>query len=163
MSRKEDVATATARFCLMINQPGMCPISGGMIATGPMRCGLLNKTRCGADGRVAVGLVACHTQVLVRRFTQGPQRLRQIYWDALLHDFGKIGIPDAILLKQGPLTEQEWVVMRTHPEIGHHILASVPFMDEAAEIVLCHEERFDGTGYPRGLSVGRGHSTRGAA
>lgn len=96
--------------------------------------------------------VACHTQVLARRFTQDSQRLRQIYWGALLHDIGKIGIPDAILLKQGPLTEHEWGVMRTHPEVGHHILASVPFMDEAAEIVLCHEERFDGTGYPRGLS-----------
>src|SRR5574340_467263 len=84
--------------------------------------------------------VACHTQVLARRFTRDPQRLRQIYWGALLHDIGKIGIPDAILLKQGPLTEHEWVVMRTHPEIGHHILASVPFMDEAAELVLCHEE-----------------------
>ena len=96
--------------------------------------------------------VACHTQVLARRFTQDPQRLHQIYWGALLHDIGKIGIPDAILLKQGSLTEDEWVVMRTHPETGHRILASVPFMAEAAEIVLCHEERFDGTGYPHGLS-----------
>lgn len=96
--------------------------------------------------------VACHTQVLARRFTQDLQRLRQIYWGALLHDIGKVGIPDAILLKEGTLTEDEWNVMRTHPEIGHSILASVPFMAEAAEIVLCHEERFDGTGYPRGLS-----------
>lgn len=96
--------------------------------------------------------VACHIQVLARRFTQDPQRLRQIYWGALLHDIGKVGIPDAILLKQGPLTEDEWLIMRTHPEIGHRILASVPFMAEAAEIVLCHEERFDGSGYPRGLS-----------
>lgn len=96
--------------------------------------------------------VACHTQVLARRFTQDPQQLRQIYWGALLHDIGKVGIPDAILLKQWPLTEDEWVVMRTHPKIGHRILASVPFMAEAAEIVLCHEERFDGSGYPGGLS-----------
>lgn len=96
--------------------------------------------------------VACHTQVLARRFTQDPQRLRQIYWGALLHDIGKVSIPDAVLLKQGPLTQDEWLVMHTHPEIGHRILASVPFMAEAAEIVLCHEERFDGTGYPRGLS-----------
>jgi len=96
--------------------------------------------------------VACHTQVLARRFTQDLQRLRQIYWGALLHDIGKVGIPDAILLKEGPLTEDEWDVMRTHSEIGHRILASVSFMAEAAEIVLCHEERFNGTGYPRGLS-----------
>ena len=56
------------------------------------------------------------------------------------------------MLKQEPLTENEWLIMRTPPEIGHRILASVPFMAEAAEIVLCHEERFDGSGYPRGLS-----------
>lgn len=96
--------------------------------------------------------VACHTLVLARRFTDDPERLRQVYWGALLHDLGKIGIPDAILLKSGPLTEDEWAVMRTHPEIGQRILASVPFMAEAAEIVLSHEERFDGAGYPRGLA-----------
>lgn len=96
--------------------------------------------------------VACHTLVLARHFTGDPERLRQVYWGALLHDLGKIGIPDAILLKSGPLTEDEWAVMRTHPEIGQRILATVPFMAEAAEIVLSHEERFDGSGYPRGLA-----------
>jgi HD-GYP domain-containing protein (c-di-GMP phosphodiesterase class II) len=96
--------------------------------------------------------VACHTLVLARRFTSDPQHLRQVYCGALLHDIGKIGIPDAILLKDGPLDEDEWRVMRTHPEIGHRILAAVPFMAEAAEIVLSHEERYDGGGYPRGLS-----------
>lgn len=96
--------------------------------------------------------VACHTLVLARRFTVDPERLRQVYWGALLHDLGKIGIPDAILLKKGTLTKGEWAIMRTHPEIGHRILGGVPLMDVAAEIVLSHEERFDGTGYPRGLS-----------
>ncbi|HUX64488.1 HD-GYP domain-containing protein [Sulfuricella sp.] len=96
--------------------------------------------------------VACHTMVLARHFTSDPQRLHQVYWGALLHDLGKIGIPDAILLKSGPLTKDEWAVMRTHPEIGQRILATVPFMAEAAEIVLSHEERFDGSGYPRGLA-----------
>jgi HD-GYP domain-containing protein (c-di-GMP phosphodiesterase class II) len=96
--------------------------------------------------------VACHTLVLAKHFTTEPQRLRQIYHGALLHDIGKIGIPDAILLKDGSLTEKEWQIMRTHPDIGHRILASAPFMDEAAEIVLNHEERFDGSGYPRGLA-----------
>jgi HD-GYP domain-containing protein (c-di-GMP phosphodiesterase class II) len=95
--------------------------------------------------------VACLTLVLARHFTDDPERLRQVYWGALLHDLGKIGIPDAILLKSGPLTEDEWAVMHTHPEIGQSILAAVPFMAEAAEIVLSHEERFDGSGYPRGL------------
>lgn len=96
--------------------------------------------------------VACHTLVLARRFTTDPDDLRQVYWGALLHDLGKIGIPDAILLKGGPLTGDEWRVMYAHPEIGHRILTNAPFMGEAAEIVLYHEERYDGTGYPRGLA-----------
>jgi putative nucleotidyltransferase with HDIG domain len=96
--------------------------------------------------------VACHTLVLARRFSSDPAHLRQIYWGALLHDIGKIGIPDAILLKPGPLDEHESAVMRTHPEIGYSILKDISFMTEAAQIVLCHEERFDGKGYPRGLA-----------
>lgn len=95
--------------------------------------------------------VACHTMVLARRFTVDTGRLRQIYWGSLLHDIGKIGIPDAILLKQGALDEDEWLEMRAHPEKGHRIMAQIPGMEEAAEIVLSHEERFDGAGYPRGL------------
>jgi putative nucleotidyltransferase with HDIG domain len=96
--------------------------------------------------------VACHTLVLAKHFTTDAQQLHQVYWGALLHDIGKIGIPDSILLKDGALTESEWQIMHTHPEIGHRILASAPFMNEAAEIVLNHEERFDGKGYPRGLA-----------
>jgi HD-GYP domain-containing protein (c-di-GMP phosphodiesterase class II) len=96
--------------------------------------------------------VACHALVLARRFTDDRDALRQVHWGALLHDVGKIGIPDAVLLKAGPLSEEEWAVMRTHPEKGHDILAPVPFLAEAAKIVLSHEERFDGTGYPRGLN-----------
>jgi len=95
--------------------------------------------------------VACHTLVLARRFTADTDQLRQIYWGALLHDIGKIGIADAILLKPGALNEGEWLEMRTHPEKGHRIVSQIPGMEEAAEIVLSHEEHFDGTGYPRGL------------
>jgi HD-GYP domain-containing protein (c-di-GMP phosphodiesterase class II) len=96
--------------------------------------------------------VACHTLVLAKHFNSDPGLSRQIYWGALLHDIGKIGIPDSILQKHGALTDTEWQVMRTHPEIGHRILSGAPFMAEAAEIVLCHEERYDGTGYPRRLA-----------
>ena len=96
--------------------------------------------------------VACHTRVLAKRFTSDDERLRQIYWGALLHDLGKIGVPDAILLKPGPLTAAEQVAMRAHPEKGYAILKNVPDMHEAAEIVLAHEEHFDGSGYPRGLA-----------
>lgn len=95
--------------------------------------------------------VACHTLVLARHFTTDPRQLRQVYWGALLHDIGKIGIPDSILLKQGHLTDAEWEIMRTHPQIGHRILSNAPHMAEAAQIVLNHEERFDGSGYPHGL------------
>ncbi|WP_242395992.1 HD-GYP domain-containing protein [Anaeromyxobacter oryzisoli] len=71
---------------------------------------------------------------------------------ALLHDIGKIGVPDAILLKPGTLTPDEWVEMRRHPQIGFDILRSVHFLAGPAELVLSHQERFDGGGYPRGLA-----------
>lgn len=95
--------------------------------------------------------VACHTMVLAKHFSDDASVLRQVYWGALLHDIGKIGVADAILLKHGPLTPEEWESMRMHPEIGQRILDAVPHLKQASEIVLCHEERFDGSGYPRGL------------
>jgi len=70
---------------------------------------------------------------------------------AVLHDIGKIGIPDAILLKPGPLTEEEWREMRKHPGLGYEMLKDDPFLSNLAEIVYSHHERYDGTGYPRGL------------
>lgn len=70
---------------------------------------------------------------------------------ALLHDIGKIGVPDAILLKTGPLSEEEWAEMRRHPQIGFDILKSIDFLRRSAEMVLSHHERWDGRGYPRGL------------
>jgi putative nucleotidyltransferase with HDIG domain len=95
--------------------------------------------------------VACHTLVLAKRFFGDPAQLRQIYWGALLHDIGKIGIADSILLKAGALDDHETAVMRKHPEIGYAILKDVRFMREAAQIVLCHEEHFNGKGYPQAL------------
>ena len=70
---------------------------------------------------------------------------------ALLHDIGKIGVPDAILLKPGPLTDAEWDIMRFHPDWGQRILHGIPFLEEAASIVYAHHERWDGQGYPRSL------------
>jgi len=96
--------------------------------------------------------VACHTLVLARHFYSELDFLRQVYWGSLLHDIGKIGVPDAILLKSGPLDEQEWAVMRRHPDAGFQHLANFTQLTLAADIVRCHEERFDGSGYPRGLS-----------
>ncbi len=71
---------------------------------------------------------------------------------ALLHDIGKIGVPDAILLKPGTLLTHEWEEMRRHPQTGYTILKSIPFLQIPAEIVLSHQERFDGSGYPRQLA-----------
>lgn len=70
---------------------------------------------------------------------------------AMLHDIGKIGVSDNILLKPGKLTEEEWVEMRKHPQIGYWILDGILGLDAASEIVLAHQEKFDGTGYPRQL------------
>jgi HD-GYP domain-containing protein (c-di-GMP phosphodiesterase class II) len=70
---------------------------------------------------------------------------------SLLHDMGKIGIPDAILLKPGPLTAEEWEVMRTHPVRAYEMLAPIPYLSKALEIPHCHHEKWDGSGYPRGL------------
>jgi putative nucleotidyltransferase with HDIG domain len=70
---------------------------------------------------------------------------------SLLHDVGKIGVSDSILLKPTKLTDEEWASMRQHPEIGYNMLKQVKFLQGAAEIILCHHERWDGHGYPRGL------------
>jgi len=70
---------------------------------------------------------------------------------ALLHDIGKLGVPDAILLKPGPLTEEEWAVMRQHPEYAYRWLSAIEFLRPALDIPYCHHERWDGGGYPRGL------------
>lgn len=69
----------------------------------------------------------------------------------LLHDVGKVGVPERILNKPGPLSAAEWRVMRTHPIIGYQILQGIPFMTTAASIVRCHHEMWDGAGYPEGL------------
>ena len=70
---------------------------------------------------------------------------------AFLHDIGKMAIPDGILRKPGPLNDEEKQVMRKHCEIGYNMLIRIPFLRDAAEIVLAHQEFYDGTGYPRGL------------
>lgn len=74
------------------------------------------------------------------------------HFSAHLHDIGKIGIPDAILRKNGRLTDAEFAVIKQHPEIGARILRRSPAFAEIAEIVLHHHERFDGLGYPDGIS-----------
>jgi putative nucleotidyltransferase with HDIG domain len=77
--------------------------------------------------------------------------LRHIARGAFLHDIGKMGVPDNILTKPGPLTAEEREIMRRHCDIGYAVLERIPFLKEAAEIVLSHQECYDGSGYPRGL------------
>ncbi|HEX5504422.1 MAG TPA: diguanylate cyclase [Thermomicrobiales bacterium] len=78
----------------------------------------------------------------------GPQELAALEVGALLHDIGKVGVADAILRKPGPLSEQEWVEMRKHPEIGHRLTEEIPFLQPASPVVRHHHERWDGSGYP---------------
>ncbi len=91
------------------------------------------------------------TEMLARAYGAPEDSLPDIARGALLHDIGKIGIPDAILLKPAGLTEAEWTVMRSHAEIGWRILRGIEYLSSAAEMVYAHQERWDGNGYPRGL------------
>jgi response regulator RpfG family c-di-GMP phosphodiesterase len=79
------------------------------------------------------------------------QEIRSLAMGAWLHDIGKLAIPDRILLKPGPLLDHEWQVMRRHARIGYELVKSISFLAGAAEIVLTHHERFNGSGYPQGL------------
>jgi cyclic di-GMP phosphodiesterase len=77
--------------------------------------------------------------------------LKTLSHGALLHDIGKLAVPDSIVLKPGTLTSDEWIVMRGHGYIGYDLVSRIPLLQEVAELVLAHHERFDGPGYPRKL------------
>jgi putative nucleotidyltransferase with HDIG domain len=97
--------------------------------------------------------VTAMTIVIARAMGVDEAGLRQIARGAFLHDIGKMGIPDSILRKPGPLSPEETVIMRTHCDIGYQVLERIPFLHEASEIVLSHQEKYDGTGYPRELKA----------
>ncbi|WP_199097956.1 HD-GYP domain-containing protein [Dyella sp. ASV21] len=88
---------------------------------------------------------------LARRAGIEGDALRNVRFGALLHDIGKLALPDAILIKPGPLTEEETRVMRTHPVLGRDLLMRTAFLRAAIDIPYAHHERWDGTGYPQGL------------
>jgi putative nucleotidyltransferase with HDIG domain len=79
------------------------------------------------------------------------EQLEGVKVGALLHDIGKIAIPDRILFKQGGLTDAEWAVMRRHPQYAHDLISSISFFQDAVDIPYCHHEYWNGQGYPRGL------------
>ena len=92
------------------------------------------------------------TLELARFMGVDERQLVHIRRGALLHDVGKIGVPDSILRKPGPLTAEEWTIMRQHPECARSLLEPIAYLQPAIDIPFCHHERWDGQGYPRGLS-----------
>jgi len=96
--------------------------------------------------------VAALARTIADEMRMTGDQLRRVQLGALLHDIGKIGVPDAILNKPGPLTADEWVLMRTHPAVGGSILAAVEPLRDLVSIVTAHHERFDGAGYPERLA-----------
>ena len=91
------------------------------------------------------------TVQLTRRMGLTEREVLQARRGALLHDIGKMGIPDRILLKPGPLTDEEWVVMRQHPKYAYDLLWPISYLRAALDIPYCHHEKWDGSGYPRQL------------
>ena len=98
--------------------------------------------------------VAAYAVLLGEAKKLSTEELGHLALGALLHDIGKIAIPHNVLMKAGPLNDQEWGVMRLHPQIGWELLSEFPELGAEAEIVYSHHERFDGKGYPRRL---KGH------
>jgi ribonuclease P protein subunit RPR2 len=102
-------------------------------------------TRGHLDRTLAFGVA------LAERVEPGLARKPELGYGFFLHDIGKVGIPESILCKEGPLSESEWAVMQTHPEVGAQIVEPIRFLGDAVRIVRHHHERFDGSGYPDGL------------
>lgn len=97
--------------------------------------------------------VALYAVALAKALGIRGEALKAIEWGALLHDVGKMVVPDEVLRKAGPLTEDEWYIMKQHPTWGAEMLAEVSFLQPAAfDIIYSHHERWDGSGYPRGLA-----------
>ena len=96
--------------------------------------------------------VAEMTVNLARTFGLDEEKWVQVRWGALLHDIGKMGVPDNILLKPGPLTDEEWVVMKRHPALAYEMLSPIRYLHNALDIPYCHHEWWDGTGYPPRLA-----------
>lgn len=78
--------------------------------------------------------------------------VRMMYWAAMFHDIGKIGVPMHVLSKAGPLNDSEWVMMKLHPIVGTNMVKSLNMISRIAPIIYSHQEKYDGTGYPEGLS-----------
>jgi len=93
------------------------------------------------------------TLIVARAMGISKEELVDIRRGSLLHDIGKMGIPDEILRKNGPLNEDERKIVMKHPETAYDLLKRIPYLEKALEIPYCHHEKWDGTGYPRGLKA----------
>jgi putative methionine-R-sulfoxide reductase with GAF domain len=95
--------------------------------------------------------VAQYALMGATKLSLSEEEKRNIEYAAILHDIGKLAIPDSILNKSGTLTHEEWRILRSHPQISFNLLRLIPFLVEASRLILCHHERYDGMGYPYGL------------
>jgi diguanylate cyclase (GGDEF)-like protein len=137
----------SGEICLL--PAGLRPLSQGERATLTALHGLIAARDLGTGTHSE--RVRFYAVAIARAYGIPEAELRDILHGVMLHDIGKIGIPDSILLKPGPLSPDEWKVMRTHPEVGRRLLEHIPFLAGAVPIVYHHHERWDGNGYPEGL------------
>lgn len=86
-----------------------------------------------------------------RQLDCSEQDIQTVHWAALLHDVGKLGVPERILTKAGPLTEKEWLLIKLHPTVGANMVQMSDSMAHVAPVIYAHQERYDGSGYPEGL------------
>jgi putative nucleotidyltransferase with HDIG domain len=107
-------------------------------------------SRISGDGRHS-SQVAVWVRSTAREMHFCEKEIQSIFWAALLHDIGKISVPDQILRKNGPLNHNEWTVMKLHPTVGANIVSSQKKISHIAPIIHSHQEKYDGSGYPRGL------------
>jgi len=95
--------------------------------------------------------VASLVKGITSRLNFDARQTQSVYWAALLHDVGKVGVPDKILCKPGPLDSEEWQLMRLHPVIGANIVKNLTQFNQIERVIHFHQERYDGSGYPEGL------------
>lgn len=95
--------------------------------------------------------VAKWASTTARKLKLSDDEVKTVYWASILHDIGKIGISDRILRKTAALTEDDWTLIRMHPTIGSNIVSSIDAMPSLASTISAHQEKYDGTGYPKGI------------
>src|SRR5882762_2231111 len=155
-----------------LNQPALTHESGGMMLTQPMKRSASNFTPRVPDDSPRLMLLALVTMLqrrdaetyehsrrvarfslrLARELSLDRVEMESLALGALLHDIGKIRVPDAILHKPDKLTPKEWLRMRNHPLYGQQILSGIKFLKRASRVVVQHHEKWDGSGYPWGLA-----------